>query len=98
MAMSLPALLELRAGGSDTDALVFSEGRASFAGLADEVRAAAGRLHAAGVGPGDRVGLLLPASVGSYALMLGAMRLGAIPVPVNARFKARELRYVVPDV
>jgi fatty-acyl-CoA synthase len=95
MATSLPALLELRAGGSDTDALVFSEGRASFAGLADEVRTAAGRLHAAGVGPGDRVGLLLPASVGSYALMLGAMRLGAIPVPVNARFKARELRYVV---
>jgi fatty-acyl-CoA synthase len=95
MAASLPELLELRARGSALDALVFSDGRASFAGLAEEARAAAGRLHAAGIGPGDRVGLLLPASVESYALMLGAMRLGAIPVPVNARFKTRELGYVV---
>ena len=95
MAASLPERLELRARGSALDALVFSDGRASFAGLAEEARAAAGRLHAAGIGPGDRVGLLLPASVESYALMLGSMRLGAIPVPVNARFKTRELGYVV---
>jgi fatty-acyl-CoA synthase len=27
--------------------------------------------------------------------MLGAMRAGAVPVPINARFKARELRYIV---
>jgi fatty-acyl-CoA synthase len=95
MATSLPELLEVRARESAADAVVFATARASFAGLAQEARAAAGRLHAAGIGPGDRVGLLLPASVESYALMLGAMRLGAIPVPVNARFKLRELGYVV---
>ena len=95
MATSLPGLLELRAGGPGADALVFANGRATFAGLAEAARTAAGRLHAAGIGRGDRVGLLLPASVQSYALMLGAMRLGAIPVPINARFKARELRHVI---
>jgi fatty-acyl-CoA synthase len=95
MATSLPALLEHRAGGAERDALVFAGGRATFAELAGAARSAAARLHAAGIGRGDRVGLLLPASVESYALVLGAMRLGAIPVPVNARFKARELRHVV---
>ena len=53
------------------------------------------RLYAAGVRKGDRVGLLLQASLDAFALQLGAMRLGAIPVPINARFKARELRYVI---
>ena len=48
------------------------------------------RLHAAGVRKGDRVGLLLHASLDAFTLQLGAMRLGATPVPINARFKARE--------
>ena len=95
MSSSLPALLDSRARDSDADALVFLSERATFSELAEATRVAAARLHAAGVGPGDRVGLLLVASIDAYALMLGAMRLGAIPVPVNARFKARELGYVV---
>ncbi len=92
---SMPALLDLRATQGDGDALVFSSERATFAELAQAARHAAGRLHAAGIRRGDRIGLLLVASVDAYALMFGAMRLGAIPVPINARFKARELRHVV---
>src|SRR6185436_5045451 len=95
MASSLPALLDARARDTDGDALVFVRERTTFVELAQATRLAAARLHAAGVGRGDRVGLLLPASIDAYALMLGAMRLGAVPVPVNARFKARELRHVV---
>jgi fatty-acyl-CoA synthase len=53
------------------------------------------RLRAAGIGRGDRVGLVFNSSVDAYALLVGAMRLGAIPVPVNVRFKPRELEYVI---
>jgi len=91
---TLPALVDLRAT-ADGDAVVFPAERASFRGFADATVEMARRLHAAGIRKGDRVGLLLPASLDAFALQLGAMRVGAIPVPVNARFKARELRYVI---
>ena len=67
---------------------------ATFAGLTVTM---ARRLHAAGIGRGDRVGLLNGDSIDALALLLGAMRLGAVPVPVNARYKARELSYVVEN-
>ena len=91
---TLPALVELRAA-ADGDAVVFPAERASFQELADATVEMASRLHAAGIRKGERVGMLLPASLDAFALQLGAMRLGAVPVPVNARFKARELRYVI---
>jgi fatty-acyl-CoA synthase len=91
---TLPALVDLRAGATG-DAVVFPGERAGYGEFADASIEMARRLHAAGVRRGDRVGLLLAASIDAFALQLGAMRLGAIPVPVNARFKARELRYVI---
>ena len=39
--------------------------------------------------------LLLEGSERYLSLVLGAGRLGAIPVPLNARFKTRELGYVM---
>jgi fatty-acyl-CoA synthase len=69
---------------------------ATFRELADATVAMARRIQAAGIEPGDRVGVfLLQASVDCIAALLGALRVGAIAVPVNARYKARELRYVV---
>ena len=91
---TLPELVELRAG-LDSDAVVFPAERASYRELAAAMDEMARRLHAAGIRKGDRIGLLLPASLGAFALQLGAMRIGAVPVPVNARFKARELQYVI---
>lgn len=41
---------------------------------------AAGALRAAGVGPGDRVGLLLPTSAGFFDAWFGTLWLGAIPL------------------
>jgi len=91
---TLAGLVDLRAG-SPGDAVVFPGERAGYAEFADASTEMARRLYAAGIRRGDRVGLLLPASLDAFSLQVGAMRLGAVPVPVNARFKARELRYVV---
>src|SRR5215204_5278772 len=66
----------------------------SVPALLDASLHAAGRLRALGVGPGDRVGILLRvASVEYIVLALGTLRLGAICVPLNARNKSHELRY-----
>ena len=91
---TLAGLVDLRAG-TPGDAVVFPGERAGYAEFADASTEMARRLYAAGIRRGDRVGLLLPASLDAFSLQVGAMRLGAVPVPVNARFKARELRYVV---
>jgi fatty-acyl-CoA synthase len=86
--------VDLRASAPG-DALVFPHERASFSEFAAATWDMARRLSAAGVRRGDRVGMLMSASVDAYALLVGAMRLGAVPVPVNARFKALEVSYVV---
>jgi fatty-acyl-CoA synthase len=88
-------LLDDRAESSTVEALVFPTGRAGYRDCADRTMAAAARLRALGVGPGHKVGILEHASIDMVALMIGAMRLGAIAVPVNARYKAIELRYLV---
>ncbi len=74
----------------------FPDGRLTYAELADSTFLWARRLRAAGVGPGDRVGLLLAQFCEeSVSFALGATRLGAIIVPLSARYKAGELSYVM---
>jgi fatty-acyl-CoA synthase len=78
------------------DAVVMPDGRLTFGELLEEIVTAAQRLRAAGVGPGDRVGLFQRhASLPYLTSALGAMWLGAVCVPINARNKRRELCHVI---
>ncbi|MDN5914360.1 MAG: AMP-binding protein [Pseudonocardia sp.] len=79
----------------DGEALVFPDRRASYPELAGRAQELAQGLAGLGVGRGDRVGILLPASVDLVATLLAAAKLGAIAVPVNARFRSTELRQIV---
>jgi fatty-acyl-CoA synthase len=80
----------------DAPALSFPAGQATYSEVAAASRLAARQLHAAGTGPGDRVGILLrEASVAFVTMGLGILRLGAICVPINARSKSHELGYVI---
>ena len=54
----------------------------SFAALRDDARAAAYRLIAAGVSPGDRIALVAETSAEFAALFFGAVYAGAWPVPL----------------
>lgn len=65
--------------------------RVTLGELARRADALAGRLHAAGLGPGDRAGLLLPNGVHYAEAFFAAVRLGAVVVPLDARLSAREL-------
>jgi len=54
---------------------------------------AAGLLRAAGIGPGDRVGIMLPNVPYFPFVFFGAMRLGAVVVPMNPLLKEREVAF-----
>ncbi|WP_172457405.1 class I adenylate-forming enzyme family protein [Pseudonocardia sp. N23] len=65
--------------------------------LADRAAVAAAALAAAGVGPGDRVGVLVDndGAAEAHVAYHATHRLGAICVPLNTRYVARELAYVL---
>lgn len=81
----------------DNDAVVFPEARATFAQLVERSYARARSLIALGVRPGEHVGTLMPNSMEHLELIFAASFIGALPVPINARFKAAELGYVIEN-
>jgi len=81
----------------DTAAVVLPDKRLSYAELADRAMHRARALRALGIGPGDHVGLLLPTSMDFVETMFGIAMLGAVTVPINARYMPPELAYVVDN-
>ena len=67
-------------------------------GLLDQASArAAAMLSSKGVGPGDRVGIMLPNVPYFPAIYYGALRTGAVVVPMNVLLKGREVAYYLSD-
>ena len=50
-----------------------------------------------GVGPGDRVGVMLGNTPDFAAVYYGVLRAGAVVVPMNPLLKAREVAYYLSD-
>jgi fatty-acyl-CoA synthase len=93
---TLPELVDAAAERwPEATAAEFGDRRATFAGFAERTRRIAGGLRARGVGPGEHVAILMENGVETLAAIHGATRGGMIAVPVNARYKARELAYVL---
>lgn len=85
-----------RAGAEcDGDAVAFPDERVTYPELAALTDRFARSLRGLGVGPGDKVGILMPNSLDFVAGLVGAAKLGAVAVPVNGRFKAHELSHVI---
>jgi fatty-acyl-CoA synthase len=72
----------------------FPEESVSFAELTARADEVARLVLAAGAKPGDHVGVLLEPCVDLIAALVGITRIGASAVPMNERFKGRELGYV----
>jgi fatty-acyl-CoA synthase len=89
---TLGDLLDLRAAElGEHLALVFPDHQVSYVGLAGRADFFARGLLAAGLRPGETVGILLPNCVDTIAALFGAAKAGLYPVPVNARYKSLEL-------
>ncbi len=81
----------------DHDAVVFPDRRHSYCSLLHAAERVARSLWGLGVRPGDHVGVLMPNCMDFLEVLFGAAMLGAPVIPVNARFRGRELSYVVAN-
>jgi acyl-CoA synthetase (AMP-forming)/AMP-acid ligase II len=75
-------------------AVVCGARRLSFAGLDARANRLASFLRSRGVGPGDHVGLHLYNGTEFLEGMLACFKLRAVPINVNYRYVAQELRYL----
>lgn len=95
---TLGAMLRARAAErGDADALVFPSERRSHAQLNVAARQWAKTLIAMGLAPGDNVGILLTTLPEFVEVMFGIAMAGAVAVPVNARYQAGELSFLIRD-
>jgi fatty-acyl-CoA synthase len=94
-ATTIGDLLDRAASECDGDAVVLPDARASYPELAALTDRCARSLRGLGVGPGDKVGILMPNCLDFVVALIGAAKLGAVAVPINGRFKTTELGHVV---
>jgi acyl-CoA synthetase (AMP-forming)/AMP-acid ligase II len=81
----------------DREALVFPQERLTYAQLADRALHKARALQGMGIEPGHHVGILSPNLVEVVELMFATALSGAVAVMINARYKTRELAYVIEN-
>src|SRR3954466_3707071 len=86
----LEGLVDASRGAGSGDSL-----RLSFAEVSDRIDAAARAFVAAGVEPGDRVGIWAPNIAEWVFAAFGALAAGAVVVPLNTRFKGAEAAFVL---
>jgi HIP---CoA ligase len=93
---SIPNLVALGAlAHGDTEALVDGDIRLTYAELPAAVDLYARAFVASGVGPTERVAIWAPNSAEWMLAALGALRAGAVVVPMNTRFKGGEAAYIL---
>jgi acyl-CoA synthetase (AMP-forming)/AMP-acid ligase II len=81
----------------EREALVYGDRRLSFAEVDERATRLAHHLQAAGIGPGDRVGLYLYNCNEYIEAALAAFKIRAVPVNINFRYVEDELRYLFDD-
>lgn len=79
----------------DAPALIEEERRLTYAELDERCDRVASLLAERGAEPGTRVALLFDNQLEVVELIFGAMRAGAVPVPLNVKLPSTELRRIV---
>ncbi|MET9055731.1 long-chain fatty acid--CoA ligase [Streptomyces bacillaris] len=98
MTLSLASVLaESALRRPEHPAVVAGTRKITYRELWDEARRYAAALGARGIGPGDKVALLLPSTPHFPSAYFGVLALGGIAVPVHALLRADEIAYVLKD-
>ncbi|MBA2281826.1 MAG: acyl-CoA synthetase [Actinomycetota bacterium] len=84
-------------GVADRVALVVDDRISTYGEFEERANRLAAVLAAAGIGPGDHVGCYLYNGPEYIETMLAAFKLRAVPINVNYRYVADELRYLCAD-
>lgn len=79
----------------DREGLVFGSSRHTFREIAARIDEAARRLMAVGVEHGEHVALWLNNSDDWVFIAFAVQKIGAVLVPINTRFRSRELSYIL---
>jgi fatty-acyl-CoA synthase len=91
----LPALAAQRWG--ERHAFTFEGKRWSYLGVGQEVDQLARALQVLGVKPGDRVALWLTNSASLECLLFAVIKIGAVAVPLNTRYRTQDLAYTLKN-
>jgi long-chain acyl-CoA synthetase len=83
--------------GPERTAIKLDETELNYAFLQEGARRVAGLLRARGVGPGDRVALMLPNVPYFPVCYFGGLWAGAVIVPLNVLNKRREMAFYLRD-
>ena len=98
MSLSIASILaESAVRHADRTAVVLGPLKLTYAQLWHGARQYAAVLREKGVGPGDKVALLLPNTPHFPLAYYGTLALGGVAVPVHALLKAEEIQYVLED-
>jgi fatty-acyl-CoA synthase len=81
----------------DRVAVISGETRATYPELLQRARRVAAALRAAGIGRGDRIGMLVNNRIEWVDICLGAAAIGAVPVPFSTWSKRREIDFLLAD-
>ncbi len=84
-------------GRGERVAVIDDDGRHTYGWLVERARRAASALAALGVEPEQRVALCMLDTVELPAALLGAILLGAVPVPLNTLLAVDDYRYLLRD-
>jgi len=86
-----------RSSHPDRTFLLFEGAEWTYGEMYDRARSAAAGFRAAGMRPGDRVGILLPNVPDFLTAWFGAMLEGLVVVPLNPAYKPDEIRYILAN-
>ncbi len=81
----------------DQPAIILDDHRVTYREVDDAAQQLAGWLVKQGVQAGDRIAVMLPNLPSFPVIYYGALRVGAIVVPMNPLFKRREIEYYLTD-
>ena len=96
--LTIPAVLDVQAAERpDQIALYVADVPLSYGQLALRSVSAANALSELGVGPGDRVSILMATSPEWVVLWFGLSRCGAVTVPINTAYKGEFLAHQLRD-
>lgn len=81
----------------DGEAIVFGQGRTTWADLVRQAAGLAACFAARGVGSGDRIAILVGNRPEFIIALFAAFRLGAVAVPLSTRYQTPEIEYALND-
>jgi long-chain acyl-CoA synthetase len=90
-------LRESSRGRPEKTAVILDQFRLTYAQLEAATNQVAGRLRAAGLRPGDRVGVMLPNVPQFPIAYYGVLKAGGVVVPMNVLLKAPEVEFYLRD-